>query len=72
MTTEIFDMFKVITLKQEKFSQSDPVLIRQISKTLQCDPVLIRPKLASVLSDPVLIRANLCRIGIVEQCCQMV
>ena len=53
MTTEIFDMFKIITLKQEKFSQSDPVLIRQISKTLQCDPVLIRPKLASVLSSPI-------------------
>ena len=47
MTTEIFCMFKIITLKQQKFSQSDPVLIR--------------PKLASVLiqSDPVLIRAHL-------------
>jgi len=47
MTTEIFDMFKIIKLKQEKFSQSDPVLIR--------------PKLASVLthSDPVLVRAHL-------------
>jgi len=28
MTTEIFDMFKILTLKQEKFSQSDPFLIR--------------------------------------------
>jgi len=26
MTTEIFDMFKIITLQEEKFSQSDPVL----------------------------------------------
>jgi len=63
MTTEIFYMFKIITLKQEKFSQSNPVLILQISKKFQSDPVLIRPKLASVLiqSDPVLIRAHLCR-----------
>jgi len=40
-------MFKTITLKQQKFSQFDPVLIR--------------PELASVLiqSDPVLIRAHL-------------
>jgi len=49
-------------LKQQKFSQSDPVLIRQLKKR-QSDSVLIRPKLASVLiqSDPVMIRANLCR-----------
>jgi len=55
-------MFGTITLKQEKFSLSDPVLIRQFSKKLQSDPVLIRPKLASVLiqSDPILIRAHLC------------
>ena len=40
-------MFRIITLKQKIFSQSDPVLIR--------------PKLASVLiqSDPVLIRTHL-------------
>jgi len=57
MTTEFFDMFKIITLKQQKFSQSDPVLIRQISKKLQSDPVLIRQKLASVL-----IRAHLCQV----------
>jgi len=49
MTTEIFDMFKIITLKQEKLSQSDPVLIRQTSKKFQSGPVLILPKLASVL-----------------------
>jgi len=36
MTTDIFDMFKIITLKQ-KFSQSDPVVIRQISKN--CSPI---------------------------------
>jgi len=55
-------MFKIITLKQENFSQSDPVPIRQNSKKLQSEPVLIRPKLASVLiqSDPVLIRGHLC------------
>ena len=66
MKSEIFEMFKIITLKQEKFSQSDPVLIRQISKKFQSDPVLIRPKLASVLnqSDPVLIRAHLCCIHV--------
>jgi len=42
-------------MKQQKFSQSDPVLICQFSKKLQSDPVLIRPILASVLiqSDPV-------------------
>jgi len=37
MTTEIFDMFKIITLKQQKFSQSDPDLVRQISKN--CSPI---------------------------------
>ena len=51
-------MFRKITLKQQKFSQSDPVLIRQFSKKLLSDPVLIRPKLASVL-----IRAHLCFAG---------
>jgi len=47
ITTKIFDILRIITLKQQKFSQSDPVLFR--------------PKLASVLihSDPVLIRAHL-------------
>jgi len=62
ITTKIFDMFRVITLKKQKFSQSDLDLIRQFSKKLQSDPVLIRPKLASVLvqSDPVLVRAYLC------------
>ena len=61
MTTEIFYIFKIITLKQEKFSRTDPVLIHQISTKLQSDPILIRPKLASVLiqSDPVLICAYL-------------
>jgi len=29
ITTKILDMFRIITLKQHKFSQSDPVLIRQ-------------------------------------------
>ena len=50
ITIKIFDIFRIITLKQQKFSQSDPVLIR--------------PKLASVLieSDPVLIRSHLFRI----------
>jgi len=49
-------MFRIITLKQHKFSQSDPVLIRQFPKKLQSEPVLILPKLASLLiqSDPVL------------------
>jgi len=32
ITTKIFDIFRIITLKQQKFSQSDPVLIRQIEK----------------------------------------
>jgi len=48
-------MVRITTLKQQKFSQSDPDLVRQFSKKLQSDPVLIRPKLASVL-----IRAHLC------------
>jgi len=54
-------MFRIITLKQQKFSQSDPVQIRQFSNKLQSDPVLIRPKLASVLnqSDPVLLCSSL-------------
>jgi len=45
--TKFFDIFRIFTLKQQTFSQSDPVLIR--------------PKLASVLiqSDPVLIRTHL-------------
>jgi len=61
ITTKIFDIFRIITLKQQKFSQSDPVLILQFSKELQSDPALIRPKLVSVLiqSDPDLIRAHL-------------
>jgi len=37
MTTEIFDIFKIITLKHEKFSQCDLVLIRQIKK--KCSPI---------------------------------
>jgi len=51
-----FDIFRMITLKQQKFSQSDPVLIRQFWKKLQFVSVLLRPKLASVLIqfDPVL------------------
>jgi len=57
MTTEIFDMYKIITSKQQKFSQSDPALIHQFSKKMQSDPVLIRPKLTSVL-----IRDHLCEI----------
>jgi len=44
----------MITLKQQKFSQSNPVLIRQFSKKLQSDLVLIRPKLASKLHQRVL------------------
>jgi len=57
-------MVRKITLKQQKFSQSDPVLISQISKKLQFDPVLIGSKLASevIQSDPVLIRAHLCEL----------
>jgi len=63
ITTKVFDIFRIITLKQQNFSQSDPVLIRssQFSKKLQSRPVLILPKLASVLiqSDSVLICAHL-------------
>jgi len=53
---------RIITLTQQKFSQSDPVLVHQFSKKSHSDPILIRPKLASVLiqSDPVLIPAHLC------------
>ena len=35
MTTKIFDIFRKITLKQKKFSQSDPVLFRHFWKKLQ-------------------------------------
>jgi len=45
ITTIIFDIFRIITLKQQKFSQSDPVRVRQLSKKLQSDPVLIRAHL---------------------------
>ena len=41
----IFDMFRIITSKQQKFSQSDPYLICQFSKKVQSDPVLIRAHL---------------------------
>jgi len=60
-----FSYFQNNHIKQQKFSQSDPVLIRQYSKKLKSDPVLIRLKLASVLiqSDPVLIRVHLCSIA---------
>ena len=72
ITTKIFDIFRIITLKQQKFSESDPVLIQQFSKKLQSDPVLIRQKLASVLiqSDPVLIRAHLCS-RVIQPPCQI-
>jgi len=33
---------EITTSKQQKFSQSDPVLIRQFSKKLPSDPILIR------------------------------
>jgi len=69
MTTKIYDMVRIMTLKQQKFSQSDPVLIRQFSKKLKSDPFLIRPKLALVLiqSYPVLIRAHLCRVVVRDE-----
>jgi len=35
ITTKIFYNFRIITLKQQKSSESDPVLIRQFSKTTQ-------------------------------------
>ena len=64
ITTNLFDVVRIITSKQQIFSvrsSPDP----PIFKKLQSDPVLIRPKLASVLipSDPVLIRAHLCYAG---------
>ena len=34
ITTKIFDIFRIITLKQQKFSQSDPVLNSQIFKKI--------------------------------------
>ena len=49
ITTKISDAVRIITSKQWKFSQSDPVLIRQFSKKLHSNPVLIWPKMASVL-----------------------
>jgi len=61
ITTKIFDIFRIITLKQQKFSQSDPVLIRQFSKKIVVrsspDPAKI-----GFSPDPVLIRAHLCKI----------
>jgi len=34
ITTKIFDIFRILTLKQQKFSQSDPVLIHRFSKKI--------------------------------------
>ena len=77
ITTKIFDIFRIITLKQQKFSQSDPVLSANFEKKMQSDPVLIRQfwkKCSPIQSwsgqnwlqswsspDPVLIRAHLWR-----------
>jgi len=44
ITTNIY-VVRIITSKQQQFSQSDPVLIRQFSKKLQSDPVLVRAHL---------------------------
>jgi len=46
---------------KEKFSQSDPLQIRQFSKKLQSDPVLIRQKIGfnPDQSDQILFRAHL-------------
>jgi len=30
----MFDMFRIMALKQQKFSQADPVLIRQVSNKI--------------------------------------
>ena len=60
ITTKICDIFRIITLKQQKFSQSDPVLIRQFWKKIAVRSSPVRQKLASVLiqSDPVLSGKN--------------
>jgi len=34
ITTKFFDSFRIIALKQQTFSESNPVLIRQFSKKL--------------------------------------
>ena len=55
-------MVGIITLKQQKFSQSDPVLIRQFYKKIAVrsspDPAKIGFSL-----DPILIRAHLCKFA---------
>jgi len=48
MTTKICNIFRIITLKEQKLFQSNPVLIRQFSKKLQFDPVLIHAHLCKV------------------------
>ena len=54
----MFDNFWVITLKQQKFSQSDPVLIRQFKKKIavrsSSDPAKI-----GFSPGPVLVHAHL-------------
>jgi len=57
ITTKIFDIFRIITLKQQKFSQSDPVLIRQLKKN--CGPIQSWSGQNWLQSDPVLIRVHL-------------
>jgi len=47
VTTKFLDMFRIITLKQHKLSQSDPVLVPQFTKKLQSDLVLIRAHLCN-------------------------
>jgi len=58
MTTKIFDMVRIITLKQQNFSQSDPVLIRQLKKiAVRSSP---DPAKIGFSADLVFIRAHLC------------
>jgi len=67
--TKIFDIFRIITLKQQNFFQSDPVLVRQFWLELRYDPVLIWPKLASVLNQSSSLLYD-CLSQEYDQCCQ--
>ena len=64
ITTKMFDIFRIITLKQQKFSETDPVLIRQFWKN--CSPIQSWPGKIGFSPDPVLIRAHLCKEAVLN------
>jgi len=54
ITTKIFDIFRIFTLKQQKFSQSDPPIFKELAVRSSPDPARI-----GFSPDPVLICVHL-------------